>query len=36
MKPKKVFLAAAACALCAALCACSLKFWEKPEPYGTH
>jgi hypothetical protein len=36
MKPKRIFFAAAACALCAALCACSLKFWEKPEPYGTH
>ena len=36
MKPKKIFLAAAACAVCAALCACSLNFWDKPEPYGTH
>ena len=36
MKPKKIFLTAAACAVCATLCACSLNFWDKPEPYGTH
>ena len=36
MKLKKVFLIAGTCALAVMLCACNWKFWEKPEPYGTH
>lgn len=36
MKLKKFFLVFGACALAVMLCACNWKFWEKPEPYGTH